>query len=187
VLAAARECFGRDGVDAQIDDVAACAGVGVGTVYRHFATKEALIEALASDYFTDQDGCARAALDVEDPWQAFSGYIRGGAELMAGNRALAQFSAERPEVMQRAALAADEELGFFGTVETLISRAKAAGVLRADFELEDVPAIMCSLGALQIGRGSYANWRRLLEMVLDGCRAPARMALPEFETRLPRR
>jgi AcrR family transcriptional regulator len=186
VLEAARECFGRDGIDAQMDDVAACAGVGVGTVYRHFATKDALIEALASDYFAQQDTCARAALEVEDPWQAFSRYIRDGAELMAGNRALAQFSAERPEVMQRAALAADEDLGFFGTVETLITRAKEHGDLRADFELEDVPAIMCSLGALQISRGSYANWRRVLEMVLDGCRAPSQMPLPEFDTRLPR-
>jgi AcrR family transcriptional regulator len=186
VLEAARECFGKDGIDAQMDDVAACAGVGVGTVYRHFATKEALIEALASDYFAAQDGCAHAALEIDDPWQSFSGYIRDGAELMAQNRALAQFAAERPEVMQRAAIAADGELGFFGTVDTLISRAKEAGVLRTDFELEDVPAIMCSLGALQVSRGSYANWRRVLEMVLDGCRAPSQLSLPEFETRIPR-
>jgi AcrR family transcriptional regulator len=186
VLEAARECFGRDGIDAQMDDVAACAGVGVGTVYRHFATKEALITALAADYFEGQDSRARAALEVEDPWQAFEGYIRAGAELMADYRALAQVAAERPEVMQRAAIAADEQLGFFGTAETLITRAKDAGVLRADFELEDVPAIMCSLGALQVSRGSYANWRRVLEMVLDGCRASAQMTLPAIDTRLPR-
>jgi AcrR family transcriptional regulator len=186
VLEAARECFGRDGIDAQMDDVAACAGVGVGTVYRHFATKEALIQALAADYFAGQNGLVGAAVEVDDPWQAFSGYIRDGAELMARYRALAQVAAERPEVMQRAAFEADEQLGFFRTAETLISRAKDSGALRVDFELEDIPAIMCSLGALQVSRGSYANWRRVLEMVLDGCRAPVQMPLPALDARLPR-
>ena len=186
VLEAARECFGRDGIEAQIDDVAACAGVGVGTVYRHFATKDALIDALAADYFAGEAELATAGLDVEDPWEGFSGFIRQGAELLAANRALAQISADRPEVMKDAAIVADTELGFFGTIETLIDRAKAAGVLRQDFQLEDIPAIMCSLGALQISRGAYANWRRVLEMVLDGCHAAGGSDLPPVTARLPR-
>jgi AcrR family transcriptional regulator len=187
VLEAARRCFARDGIDAQMDSVAAQAGVGVGTVYRHFATKDALIDALAADYFAGEEEIARRALDVEDPWEAFSGFIREGAELLAANRALGQLSSDRPEVMKNAAVAADLELGFFGTVETVIARAKNAGVLRADFELEDIPAIMCSLGALQISRGAYANWRRVLEMVLDGCHvAGGETMLPPVTLRLPR-
>jgi AcrR family transcriptional regulator len=186
VLEAARECFAKDGVDAQMDDVAASAGVGVGTVYRHFETKEALIQALAEDYFTGEAAIARAALEIDDPWAAFSGFIRNGAELLAVNRALAQISADRPEVMKNAAVAANVELGFFEMIGTLIDRAKDADVLRADFELEDIPAIMCSLGALQTSRGAYANWRRLLEMVLDGLRAPAGSELPPVGERLPR-
>jgi AcrR family transcriptional regulator len=187
VLDAARECFAKDGMDAQMDDIAARAGVGVGTVYRHFATKEALVEALATGYFEREGKLAREALELSDPWQAFSTFIRSGAELMSVNRALAQVSADRPEVMRDAAVAADEEFGFFGLVETLIDRAKRAGALRRDFELEDVPAIMCSLGALQISRGAYANWRRLLEIVLDGLRAPGGSELPRVTTRLPHR
>ncbi len=173
VLEAARACFGRDGMTAQIDDVAACAGVGVGTVYRHFATKEALIEALA-------------ALEREDPWEGFSGFIRCGAQLMAENRALAQISADRPEVMQQAAVTADAEFGFFATVEAVIDRAQRAGTLREDFELEDVPGIMCSLGALQISPKGYANWQRVLELVLEGCRTPSAGELPPVVTRVPR-
>ena len=186
VLEAAQVCFARDGIDAQIDDIAACAGVGVGTVYRHFATKEALIEALAADYFEGQSALARQALGVEDPWEAFSGFVRSGAALMADSRALPQVMADRPEMMQSAALAADAEFGFFAMVETLIARAKQSGALREDFAFEDVPAIMCSLGSLQLSKGSYVNWRRLLEIVLDGVRAPGSNALPPVVERLTR-
>jgi AcrR family transcriptional regulator len=186
VLEAAREVFARDGIEAQIDDVAACAGVGVGTVYRHFVTKDALIDALAAEYFAGEAEIATAALDVEDAWDGFSGFVRQGAELLAANRALAQIAADRPEVMNNAAVTADVELGFFGTIQTLIDRAKRAGVLRPDFQLEDVPAIMCSLGALQISRGAYANWRRVLEMVLDGCHTRSPSRLPPVTNTLPR-
>ncbi len=186
VLEAAQVCFARDGIDAQMDDIAACAGVGVGTVYRHFATKEALIEALATDYFETQSELAREALEVEDPWEAFSGFVRRGAGLMADSRALPQVMADRPEMMKNAAIAADAELGFLGMIETLIARAKHGGALRDDFELEDIPAIMCSLGSLQVSKGAYANWRRVLEMVLDGMRAPGSSELPALVERLPR-
>jgi AcrR family transcriptional regulator len=186
VLEAARECFGRDGVNAQIDDVAAAAGVGVGTVYRHFATKDVLLEALADDYFAAQNALARKALEAGDPWTGFRDYMRSAVELLAENRALAQVMSDRPEVMGEAAHAADRELGFFGTLDALIDRAKGAGALRADFELEDIPAVVCSLGSLQITKGAYANWRRLLEIILDGLRATGGSELPAVGTRLPR-
>src|SRR5690349_14931045 len=83
VLEAAREIFGRDGIDAQIDDIAACAGVGVGTVYRHFATKDALVQALAAKYFEAEDRIAREALTLDDPWDAFTQFVRLGAEELA--------------------------------------------------------------------------------------------------------
>jgi hypothetical protein len=112
--------------------------------------------------------------------------MRAGAELLAQNRALAQISADRPDVMKDAAFAAAEQLGFFATLDQLIGRAQDAGELRADFELEDIPAIMCSLGALQISRGAYANWRRVLAFVLDGLHGPA-SDLPPVLARFPHR
>ena len=187
VLDAARDCFARDGTDAQMDDIAAAAGVGVGTVYRHFATKDALVAALADDYFAGEAAIARAHLEIDDPWEAFRGFVREGTELLAASKALAQVMADRPDVMQRAALAADAEFGFFDMIETLITRAKAAGELRQDFQLEDIPAIMCSIGSLQVGGGAYTNWRRILGMVLDGLRTPLPAELPPISERLPRR
>jgi AcrR family transcriptional regulator len=187
VLDAARELFGREGLDAQMDEIAARAGVGVGTVYRHFATKEALLEALAADYFDALTDIAERALTVEDRWQAFASYFEEGAELMARHKALAQVSADRPQVMNDAALTADVKRDFFTKVEELIARAQAAGELRPEFELSDVPSLMCSLGALQISPVPYSNWRRLLAIVLDGLRAPGASELPPVLGRLPRR
>jgi AcrR family transcriptional regulator len=178
VLDAARECFSRDGTEAQMDDVAAVAGVGVGTVYRHFATKDAIVRALIADYFEGQFEIVEAALRGEDPWEAFSGFLRSGAELMASSRALAQIASERPELMFEGALTIDAERGFFGMCQRLIDRAKDAGALRADFEFEDIPQIICSIGSLQVCPGAYASWRRLLEITLDGLRAPGRNHLP---------
>ncbi len=187
VLEAAKTCFGREGTEAQMDAIAAAAGVGVGTVYRHFATKEELVKALADEHFARMAENARTALEIEDPWEAFSTFMREGAELFASNRALAQFSTDRPELMKGAALACDREHAFFDTVEELIVRAQTAGVLRADFELEDVPATLCALGGLQVSGNAYANWRRLLEFVLAGLHSPGAAAeLPPVGERLPR-
>ena len=78
VLAAARERFGECGLDCQMDDIART-GVGVGTVYRHFPTKEDLIAALVADRFERLAERAEQALAERDPWQAFCDLIRHSA------------------------------------------------------------------------------------------------------------
>lgn len=186
VLEAARTCFAEHGVSAQMDDIASTAGVGVGTVYRHFSTKDELLKALATIYFDGQSDAADRAATVEDPWEAFSGYIREGADVLATNRGLSQVISDRPEIMFAAAMAADERRGMFTTLDGLITRAKDAGVLRPDFELEDIPMIMCSVSSLQVSPKSFKQWRRLLEMLIDGLRAPGSGSLPAHSVRLPR-
>src|SRR5919199_1126344 len=84
VVAAARAEFGERGRDAQMDDVARRAGVGVGTVYRHFPTKRALLEALMLAAFNSIAAEAERALkEIEDPWEAFATVVRHGAEVMS--------------------------------------------------------------------------------------------------------
>jgi len=120
-----------------------------------------------------------SALEVGDPWEAFSGYIHTASEILGENRALAQVVRDRPGMMRDAALRAAEKLAFFDSLGELIDRAKSADALREDFRLEDIPLIMCSLGSLQSSTGEYTSWRRLRAIVLDGLRAPGTQSLPD--------
>src|SRR3954468_24136971 len=81
ILVAARAVCADQGPNVQIDDVARLAGGGVGTVYRHFPTKDALIEALVAEKFRVTIDNIRAALEIEDPWEAFVAGLRTNAEV----------------------------------------------------------------------------------------------------------
>jgi AcrR family transcriptional regulator len=174
ILEAAREVFAESGLDAQMEDLARSAGVGVGTVYRHFPTKEALVGALVDDYFASLDAEARAALEVQDPWDAFAGFMWRAAELLGANRALSQVTADGQmgEGARRHGL--DRSIG------ELIAHGQRAGVLRDDVGPQDVPMIMCSLGRVQmLGAGGPGDaWRRHLAIMLDGLRATGASPLP---------
>ena len=90
---AARAVFAEQGVDAQMDDVARHADVGVGTVYRHFPTKEALLNALSDELFAVIAVHTRTLLTLEDPWEAFTRALWFGAEKTAGDRAFTEIMA----------------------------------------------------------------------------------------------
>ena len=169
VLVAARAVFSEHGRDAQMDDVARRAGVGVGTVYRHFPTKEALIEALMVAAFEAIAEKAESALEVEDPWEAFSSVLWRGAEIMAADRALSEVFASIPGAMESAMPTVE---GLTDTMAKLIARAQAAGVLRDDMIVDDVPMVMCGIGsATKKEHRCEGAWRRHLSIVLDGLRA----------------
>jgi AcrR family transcriptional regulator len=178
VLEAARAVFSEQGRDAQIDDVARRAEVGVGTVYRHFPTKEALIEALVVDNFQAILAAARDGLDVADPWDAFERVLWRGAAVMAGDRALSEVFAATPGVMEAAMPAVE---GLQEVVGELMRRAQAAGLLRDDLVVDDIPMVMCGIGAATRKQHTCPEaWRRHLQIVLDGLRAPAATgALPD--------
>jgi AcrR family transcriptional regulator len=169
VLEAARACFAQHGLDAQVDDIARAAKVGVGTVYRHFPTKEALIEALMVDSFQMIAAQATVALEIEDPWEAFASVLRRGAEIMAADRALSEVFASIPGAMAQAMPTVE---GLQESMELIMGRAQEAGVLREDAMLDDVPMIMCGIGsATKKEHRCPASWRRHLGIVLDGLRA----------------
>jgi len=88
ILAAAKEAFGEQGADAQMDDVARRAGVGVGTVYRHFPNKDVLMGELVTEKFRSITENAREALEQKDAWESFCGVLHTSAGEMAENVAL---------------------------------------------------------------------------------------------------
>ena len=168
VLAAARETFAEHGLEAQVDDIAYRAEVGVGTVYRHFPTKEALVEAIAAAGYEEMCSIARESLELEDPWEAFSEFMWRGARMHRHDRAQCEIHSTRPDVAQRVAGDKHELLEL---VAQLIERGQAAGVIREDLSSDDMPTIWCSLGAAQQRSPDDARWERYLQVVLDGLRA----------------
>jgi AcrR family transcriptional regulator len=163
ILRAARAVFAEKGREAQIDDVARKAKVGVGTVYRHFPTKDALLEALAVEQFDRITSWAREALCEEDAWAAFEALIWRGAELQATDRALMEAVADAKSKV------AQESHDLHACMAELLARARTAGAVRADATAEDVQLMMCGLGSVMQWDGE--QWRRYLELMLDGLRA----------------
>ena len=171
VLAAARVVISEHGSEAQMDAIARRAEVGVGTLYRHFPTKEALIGALVADSFVKLAAAAHAALDEPDAWPAFEGVLWRGAELLVANRGVTEWLCTLPTV-DDAPNPAQADL--HADMAILMERAKAAGALRADACVDDIPMLMAGVGmATRKPHPCPDSWRRHLQIVLDGLRAPA--------------
>ena len=165
ILAAAREACAAHGENVQIDDVARSAGVGVGTVYRHFPTKEALIQALVAEKFGVTTQNIRAALEIEDPWEGFCAAMRTNAEVMAADAGL------RDALIRLGPLArnTDAERELHALAGELVRRAQEAGELRDDVTADDIGALMAGLCTTMAH--PELDWRRHLDLLLDGLRA----------------
>lgn len=171
IVVAARDVFAEYGGLAQIDEIARRAGCGVGTVYRNFPNKDALIGELIRLKFerlaeraAHYDGLPGAA------WPNFEAFVRESAEEMAGDVAQQRMMWESsPEAFAHAE-AAQRRLAEIGGA--LIERAKAEGGLDPAFSVTDMPVVMCSLGSAMLMAaapgGERHDWRRLLEIVLAG-------------------
>jgi AcrR family transcriptional regulator len=169
VLTASRRQFARCGLEAQIDEIARDAGVGVGTVYRHFPTKEDLLQALADARFEGLAQAGREALEVEDPWDGFVQFMTYGARVMVEDRALSEAMDQRPELCGSAA----DKVDMLSVTGAVVARAKASGQLRADIVAEDIPSLIMGLG-----RSARANdgrpsmpWDKHLSIILAGLKA----------------
>jgi AcrR family transcriptional regulator len=168
IVAAARDVFTQHGADAQIDDIARAAGVGVGTVYRHFPHKDALLGELLVERFRLMADNAERAHAVEDPWEAFAGLLRVNAQFCAGDIGVQQALARGPDAWVYAARELDR---LRENTNELIVRAQRARVMRQDFTVDDISMLMAGLSATMAVPGY--DWRRHLEIILAGIRAPA--------------
>lgn len=180
ILEAAREEFAERGLRASHDDIARRAGVGVGTVYRRFPDKEQLIDALFEQRMEEIAALADEGLEMEDPWDGLVHFFVGAMELQPADRGLKELALGNDCGHSRVTRAR-ERIG--PRVQRLVERARAAGVVRGDLEVTDLPILQLAAGAIADAMRDVAPdvWRRTLTLVLDGLR-PARSGttpLPE--------
>jgi AcrR family transcriptional regulator len=177
IMSAGRELFAREGPNAQMDEIAAHAGVGIGTVYRHFPTKEALLTAMVRERFQAFAEIAKVAEEIQDPRAALESVIFTSAEAVEGDSGfqLAMMGSNELEwegiEEDKAALAE--------VLSRIISRAAAAGVLREDFTFEDFGMMMCGITSTMYFQPGAANWRRHVDLILHGVCTPARELDPQ--------
>jgi AcrR family transcriptional regulator len=177
ILVAARALLARDGVDASVEEITREAGVGMGTLYRHFPTKADLVDAVLEDAFAEIVQAAEDALAEEDAWSALTGFFEHALELHAENRGL------------KDALAATEQGRARGeamrtrmrpVLAQMVARAQEQGALRLDFDPKDVPLVFWTASRVIEVTEDVAPgfWRRYVGLLFDGFRVGAATPLP---------
>jgi AcrR family transcriptional regulator len=171
VLEAAAEVFATHGLAVPIDEVARRAGVGVGTVYRHFPTKEALIEAIVLDRVEALVERAEELGASEDPGEAIFTFISELVQLAVNKKDLTDELARGGVESEQLVASVKERLE--RAFDVLLQRAQAAGVVRQDINRTDVTALVmgCCMAASQ--QGCRDATPRLVSVLCDGFRAPA--------------
>jgi AcrR family transcriptional regulator len=166
VLHAAREAFAESGYGVPLDEIAARAGVGPGTVYRHFPAKEALFQAVVTARIEDLIGDARARAGADDPGGAFFGFLARIGEEAAAKRDLPDAIAVAGSLQDR----------LHAAVDVLLRRAQETGAVRADIGTPDLimllKGMLASLQDAPAGAAGPAQRDRVLAVLTDGLRRP---------------
>lgn len=169
VLEAARELFAQRGLEATLNDVAHHADVGVGTVYRRFATKQELLDAIFESAIDQIVALAESALDHENSWDGFVWFVEQLCELTATDRGL------REMVYSTAYGGYPVEcarLRLVPPISKLFERARTDGYLRIDAHHTDMPILGMLAGTVSEWAGHVEPelWRRYVALLLDGLR-----------------
>ena len=169
ILRAASEVFTTRGLHATLDDVARQAGVGVGTVYRRFPDKEALVDALFEDKLQALVTEAERALEAQDSWTGLVTLLERAGAMLTGDRGLLEILMYATYGQDRVSRA---RARMQPVVTRVVERAQRDGKLRADIRPTDVPVIefMLTTAAEYAGQAQPEIWRRYLTLIVDGLR-----------------
>jgi AcrR family transcriptional regulator len=166
VLEVAYQTFAEEGLSVPIDEIARRAGVGAGTVYRHFPTKEALFEAIATSRLQHLIDHASALSVSSEPGEAFFAYLTMLVEEGKTDQGLVDALAGIG--FDLAAAIPDAERQFMALLEELLTRAQQAGAVRSDVEVKDVKALMIGCQAMQRYSDDPGTAKRTFAVVRDG-------------------
>jgi len=165
LLVAAREEFAEEGTSATLEDVARRAGVGIGTLYRHFPTRPDLLEAVYLDEVQAICDSAQKYIDLP-PWEALTGWLREFVSFAANKRALAEemftYLDRDAEVFKSCAGA------IYDAGEGLLKRAQDAGEVRLDTDISDVTKMVAGIAAIRSTDPEQID--RIVAVALDGLR-----------------
>jgi AcrR family transcriptional regulator len=172
LVSAGRDVFAERGADASLEEIARRAGVGIGTLYRHFPTREALVEVIFEEHIEMVVAAADRGTKAEDAWAGLVGFLEQVLELQARNLPLRDVFLRHPTGEGRIA----EQRRRIGLLlRRLVARARKQGTLRADFTAGDLSFALWSFSPLlEASAASAPNaWRRHLRILLDGFRPEA--------------
>jgi AcrR family transcriptional regulator len=165
----ATRAFAARGVEASLEEIARNAGVGIGTLYRHFPTREALVETVLRGRFDDQAATARELLTSPEPLKALKSWLAGLGRSSATYRGL-------PELMVD--VLNDETSPLYASchamqdgVSHLVDRAQAAGELKADVTAHELLVLLHALSWASEHLSGDKGLDRLLDLVFDGLQA----------------
>ncbi|MEV6800340.1 TetR/AcrR family transcriptional regulator [Micromonospora rifamycinica] len=164
VLQAAREAFASEGVTVPLDEIARRAGVGTGTVYRHFPSKNALFEAVVTDRLAQLFATVRGLGDAEDPGAAFLAVFREMVAASLFNRALCE-AFDSGDMLHSKSLPTTQGT-FRETLGEILRRAQRAGAVRADIGPADVIALVLACVAAE-GTAQSDTPGRMTEMIIE--------------------
>ncbi|MFF7602498.1 TetR/AcrR family transcriptional regulator [Streptomyces mirabilis] len=177
LLTAASEAFAEQGTDVSIAEIAQRAGVGKGTVFRHFPTKEDLIAAIMGEIIENLVSSVSKLSDAQDPAAALLDFMTSGIELLARDRGLCEVVG-RPSLQQPTVQAGINRL--CDAVETLTDRARRQGAVRQDITGQDIVLLLAGVRqtAAPLAETQPQLWRRYLALAFDGIRVQAASPLP---------
>jgi AcrR family transcriptional regulator len=176
LIAAAREAFATRGPDAPLDDIAREAGVGPGTLYRHFPTRLALFEAVYRDSVERLCAEGERLAATEPPGEALVAWLKGFVTVVSQKRGLAAALTEEGRTSE---LFAECHTMINATGGTLLDRAKMAGAVRGDVALDDLLKMAKAFAHVaESSPEGPALAERLLVLALDGLRPRAAEAAP---------
>jgi AcrR family transcriptional regulator len=168
IIASARALFAEHGTQAQMEDIAAHAGVGIGTLYRRFPTKESLMTALVRERFQEFAVIAEEVEQTVDPAEALETVMRRHAEAVEHDAAF-QLAMMNLESFHWEGIEEDKTV-LRATIARIIRRGKKAGAVRRDLREEEYGALMCSTTAAMYFMADKTVWRRQQEIMLAGLR-----------------
>jgi len=168
IIASARVLFAERGEQAQMEDIAAHAGVGVGTLYRRFPTKESLLTALVRDRFQEFTVIATEVEEAADPADALAEVMRSHAEAVENDAAF-QLAMMNLDSFHWEGIEEDKK-ALNVVIARIIKRGKAVGAVRKNLRTEDYGMLMCSTTAAMYFIGDKSGWRRQQEIMLAGLR-----------------